>query len=182
LAPRQCESEADCQANAGCFADEISGINEFGELNTICHCFLEYVVDNTTASFPRTGECIHYRDVPCNVNTEINCFEDQEEWGICPYCRAFKHTDDFGGILELGNYVSGSGDFIAGDPMVFEGGDPVNCQGNVARSSVGYWYCWYDAFDDIVDLNHIELFWSEIPLCHYSVYIYTPLACDWAKP
>jgi len=113
---------------------------------------------------------------------EVNCFEDSAEWGICPYCRAYKHTDAFGGILELGNYVSGSGDFLTGDPMVFEGGDPVNCQGNVPRSSVGYWYCWYDAFDDIVDLNYIELFWSEIPLCHYSVYIYTPLACDWAKP
>ena len=69
--------------------------------------------------------------------------------------KAFKHTDDFGGILELGNYVSGSGEFIAGDPMVFEGGDPVNCQGNVPRSSVGYWYCWYDAFSEIVDLNHM---------------------------
>ena len=87
LAPRQCESEADCQENAGCFADELTGINEFGELNTICHCFLEYVVDNSTASFPKTGDCIHYRDVPCNVNTEVNCFEDSSEWGICPYCR-----------------------------------------------------------------------------------------------
>jgi len=116
---------------------------------------LEYVVDNTTASFPKTGDCIHYRDVPCNVNTEVNCFDDSAEWGICPYCRAYKHTDAFGGILELGNYVSGSGDFLTGDPMVFEGGDPVNCQGNVPRSSVGYWYCWYDAFDDIVDLNYM---------------------------
>ena len=74
------------------------------------------------------------------------------------FFKAFKHTDDFGGILELGNYVSGTGDFIAGDPMVFTGGDPINCQGDAGvngRSSIGYWYCWYDAFDEVVDLNHM---------------------------
>ena len=71
------------------------------------------------------------------------------------FFKAFKRTDVSGGILELGNFVSGTGDFIAGDPMVFTGGDPINCQGDVARSSVAYWQCWYDTFDEVVDLNHM---------------------------
>jgi hypothetical protein len=40
----------------------------------------------------------------------------------------------------------------SGDPMVFEGGDDANC--NVDRTSEAYWYCWYDARDDIVHLDY----------------------------
>jgi len=98
------------------------------------------------------------------------------------FFQAFKHHSDFGGILELGNYVSGTGLFADSDPMIFEGGDDVNCQNGKERSSQGYWYCWYDAFEEVVDLDHVELFWYEEPLCEYFVYIYTPLACDWARP
>merc|ERR1712008_410377 len=61
--PVQCESGADCQNNAGCFADEVAIINGDG-------------------SFPTAGDCIHYKDVLCNVDTEVNCFEDSEEWGV----------------------------------------------------------------------------------------------------
>jgi hypothetical protein len=62
------------------------------------------------------------------------------------------YHEDHGGILELGNYVSGKGVFDS-DPMIYEGGSDVNCI--VPRSSKGYWYCWYDAFDEIVSLDHL---------------------------
>jgi len=65
--------------------------------------------------------------------------------------------------------------------MVFEGGSDENCDG-VERSSEAFWYCWYDARDDIVDLDKVETLWIEDPLCHYIAYIYTPLACPWALP
>ena len=71
------------------------------------------------------------------------------------FFQAFKHHSDFGGILELGNYVSGTGLFADSDPMIFEGGDDVNCQNGKERSSQGYWYCWYDAFEEVVDLDHV---------------------------
>jgi len=108
------------------------------------------------------------------------CHETTDHWGVCPYCRAFKHTDEFGGELDLGNYVSGSG--FGSDPMVFNNGDAVNCGNGNPRSSDAYWYCWYDAKEDSdpVPLDSIDMFWLEDPLCHYSVYIYTPMACDFA--
>jgi len=147
---------------------------------TICHCFIGFVLDNSTAEYPKTGTCINLRTATCDSSSEINCFEDTDLWGVCPYCRAFKHHEDHGGELNLGEYVSGEGDFINGDPMVFEGGDDANC--NVDRTSEAYWYCWYDARDDIVHLDYYELLWLEDPLCHYIAYIYTPLACPWALP
>jgi len=64
--------------------------------------------------------------------------------------------------------------------MIFEGGSDANC--NVERDSEAYWYCWYDAYDDIVSLDHVYTLWLEDPLCHYIAYIYTPLACAWALP
>ena len=68
--------------------------------------------------------------------------------------QAFKHREDHSGELSLGQYVSGEGDFINLDPMVFEGGSDAHC-GGVARSSEAYWYCWYDDRTDIVSLDHV---------------------------
>jgi len=174
-----CADNSECQENAGCFADETTFLAT-GELTTLCHCYLGYVLDNSTADFPKTGTCNNLRTGQCDLTSEVNCYEDADLWGICPYCRAFKHHVDHGGELDLGTYVSGEGDIDTFDPMVFEGGSDTNC--NVDRTSEGFWYCWYDARDNVVDLDYVELFWLENPLCHYIVYIYTPLACDWAKP
>ena len=55
--------------------------------------------------------------------------------------------------MSLGTYVSGEGDFNNGDPMIFKGGDDANC--NVARTSEAYWYCWYNAYPEIVSLDHM---------------------------
>ena len=55
--------------------------------------------------------------------------------------------------MSLGTYVSGEGDFNTGDAMVFEGGDSANC--NVDRTSEAYWYCWYNAYTEIVSLDHM---------------------------
>ena len=37
--------------------------------------------------------------------------------------------------------------------MIFKGGDDANC--NVARTSEAYWYCWYNAYSEIVSLDHM---------------------------
>ena len=47
--------------------------------------------------------------------------------------------------MSLGEYVSGEGIYDS-DPMVFTGGDPINCGNGADRSSIAYWYCWYTAF------------------------------------
>ena len=59
--------------------------------------------------------------------------------------QAFKFQNDYGGILSLGEYGSGEGIYDS-DPMVFTGGDPINCGNGADRSSIAYWYCWYTAF------------------------------------
>jgi hypothetical protein len=79
-------------------------------------------------------------------------FYYEVQYFMTNFIKAFKHHEDHGGELNLGSYVSGEGDFINGDPMVFEGGDDANC--NVDRTSEAYWYCWYDARDDIVHLDY----------------------------
>ena len=61
--------------------------------------------------------------------------------------KAFKFQGDYGSELSLGTYTSGEGIFDS-DPMMFEGGDSINCGGGVGRSSIAYWYCWYTAFPD----------------------------------
>jgi len=110
------------------------------------------------------------------------CLEDINGWGVCPYCRAYKHHDDHGGTLSLGNYVSGSGDVQTDDPMIFEDGSAENCGGK-QRSSIAFWYCWYDSSTrqaTIVALDFVEILWYEDVPCEYAAYVYTPLACDWA--
>merc|ERR1712013_447553 len=124
-----CASDDDCQDNAGCFADEVNIDPLDPVIHTICHCFLGFVVDNSTADFPKTGTCNNLRTAECDDSSEVNCYEDEDLWGVCPYCRAFKHHVDHGGELDLGHYVGGEGGFLEGDPMIFEGGDDTNCNG-----------------------------------------------------
>jgi len=165
------------------------GVDITTDIITICHCYVGFALDNSTGNFtfPHTGVCVDLRDQSiCDPSLEAHnaphgaCYEDDDEWGVCPYCHAYKHHEDHGGILSLGEYVSGEGTYDD-DPMVFEGGSSTNCA--TERSSIAFWYCWYNAYPNIiVDLHHVELFWGEDPLCSYQVYIYTPLACDWALP
>ena len=61
--------------------------------------------------------------------------------------QAFKSQGDDGGELSLGTYTSGEGIFDR-DPMMFEGGDSINCGNGEERSTIAYWYCWYTAFPD----------------------------------
>ena len=82
-----CLDESDCQENAGCFADELNFDPLSFEINTICHCFLGFYLDNTTAEFPRTGVCIDRRTTPCHNEEQTNCIEDDQGLGICPYCK-----------------------------------------------------------------------------------------------
>ena len=56
------------------------------------------------------------------------------------------------GLVELGYYVSGQGSFDSGDPMVFSGG-AGDC--GSGRASEAYWYCWYDAYDQVVPLDFV---------------------------
>ena len=69
--------------------------------------------------------------------------------------QAYKYQADYGGELSLGNYVSGEGTFDS-DPMIFEGGDSINCGNGQERDSIAYWYCWYTAFpDEVVALDYM---------------------------
>ena len=61
--------------------------------------------------------------------------------------KGFKVGGDDEGELNLGTYNSGEGIFDS-DPMMFEGGDSINCGNGQDRSSVAYWYCWYTAFPE----------------------------------
>jgi len=176
-----CFSADDCQDNSLCYLDEAYLVNT-GIQRTICQCNLGYWpvigVDPTNDVYPKTGTCVNQRTDGCLLPD--TCMEDTNHWGVCPYCRAFKHTDDFGGELSLGTYVSGEGTFDS-DPMVFSGGDSINCGNGAQRSSVAYWYCWYlgeGKGTEIVPLNSFDIFWQEEDICSYSVYIYTPLACQ----
>ena len=83
----QCERDSDCQDNAGCFdANEIDPITN--KSMRTCHCFLGYLLDNTTASFPKTGTCENLRTRACTGDTSKDfCITNTEGWGVCPYCR-----------------------------------------------------------------------------------------------
>ena len=83
----QCERDSDCQDNAGCFDDnEIDPITN--KSMKTCHCFLGYLLDNTTASFPKTGTCENLRTRACSGDTSKDfCVTNTEGWGVCPYCR-----------------------------------------------------------------------------------------------
>jgi len=143
-----------------------------GEPKTTCYCGLGYILDNSTANFPITGTCEDLRTRACTKTENDYCITNTEGWGVCPYCRAFKFQNDYGGILSLGEYVSGEGIYDS-DPMVFTGGDPINCGNGADRSSIAYWYCWYTAFPSPdVPLDEIFVLWSEDPLCSYQAYIY----------
>ena len=84
--PKQCLDDSDCQDNAGCFATEEIDPLTF-ECVTTCHCYMGYLLDNGTASFPKTGFCEDLRTRECTGTDSDYCYENDEEWGICPYCR-----------------------------------------------------------------------------------------------
>ena len=67
--------------------------------------------------------------------------------------QADKYHDDHGGVLLLGYYDSGPGVWYTDEPQYYTGGTDTNCYKE--RSAKAYWYCWYDAYDDIVPLDHV---------------------------
>ena len=48
---------------------------------------MDYLLDNGTASFPKTGFCEDLRTRECTRTDSDFCYENDELWGICPYCR-----------------------------------------------------------------------------------------------
>jgi len=178
-----CELDTDCQENAYCFLDEVH-LENTGEQKTDCICRIGMYPELGRVPaddvYPKTGYCIDATIEGACKFPEL-CITDDYGWGICPYCRAFKYHSDHGGELSLGKYVSGHGSFD--DPQVYSEGDSVNCGNSAKRSSEAVWYCYYWAFgdDEIVPLNYLEMFWIEDPLCHYTAYLYTPMACLFAE-
>ena len=92
--PEPCLEDSDCQDNAGCFAtDEIDPVTF--QYVTTCHCFMGYLLDDTTASFPKTGFCEDLRTRECTRTDSDYCYQNDELWGICPYCRVSSHLIRF---------------------------------------------------------------------------------------
>ena len=85
----QCATDSDCQENAGCFLVEPIELDPVTfEPKTTCHCKLGYLLDNSTASFPKTGFCENLRTRACTGDTSKDyCITNTEGWGVCPYCR-----------------------------------------------------------------------------------------------
>jgi len=85
----QCTTDSECQENAGCFIIEPLELDPItGAPKTTCHCGLGYLLDNSTASYPKTGTCENLRTRPCTGNTATDyCITNTEGWGVCPYCR-----------------------------------------------------------------------------------------------
>jgi len=178
-----CQDDAECQDNALCFLDEVHLVAT-GETKNDCVCKLGYHPELGRNAeddvYPKTGYCVDLTQEDACKYPDM-CIETADNWGICPYCRAFKYHDEHGGYISLGNYVSGSGSSMD-DKQTFANGDSVNCGNGADRSSEAVWYCYYTAFGDdpVVALNKLDMLWVEDPLCHYTAYLYTPMACDFA--
>jgi len=164
-----CCGSQDCQENAGCFLDE--GSRQF---RTKCQCYLGHALTpDEQAPLPITGQCKKMEDLAKEVSDckDSVCFSTpSESYKVCPYCQVFK------GDESLGLYTSGHGDFHMEEPMLFSGSS-ADC--NNTNTEV-YWYCWYDVYDDIVDLAQTYLVVEEADACDHYAYIYTPLACSFA--
>ena len=94
--------------------------------------------------------------------------------------------------ISFGSYTGGDGDYYGeAGPMQFESGSEEGCDN--PRSSDLYFLCLETVALDhvsvsrfischtitLIFLRFIE--WvGEDPLCHFTAYIYTPLACYWA--
>jgi len=165
-----CCGSQDCQENAGCFLDE--GSRQF---RTRCQCYLGHALTpDEQAPLPITGQCKKVEDLAKEVSDckDSLCFSTPtDSYTVCPYCQVFK------GDVSLGSYDSGDGIFHTEEPMLFIGSSTPEC--NNTNTEV-YWYCWYDVYDDIVDLSQTFLVVEEAEDCDHYAYIYTPLACPFA--
>jgi len=158
-----CCKESDCQEHAGCFQDELSDT-----FKTYCQCYLGYYLDNSTSSLPMTGDCRAMKD----CSDTYTCYEN-DDYKLCPYCQVLDKAGTQDSII--GWYNSGEGVFDS-DPMVFLGSSS-DCQ----EEYVGiFWYCWYDAVQDVVDANQYYILVENMEECEHWAYIYTPLACPFA--
>lgn len=164
-----CCEQADCQTNAGCFLDELSPF-----FKTSCRCYLSYTLDITSpdVSLPKTGSCLAISSIDCS--TSESCYSDTTGYTVCPYCTVTREGEGL-----LGNYVGGHGDFVADDMMEFTGSTP-SCP-SMSDYTGMFWYCWYDALDEVVDVSQTYLMVEEVEPCTRFAYVYTPLACDYAK-
>jgi len=167
-----CCGSQDCQENAGCFLDEASS-----QFRTRCQCYLGYgLTPDEQAPLPISGQCKKLEALAEEVSDckDSVCFSTpSESYTVCPYCQVFK------GDMTLGSYKSGNGIFQTEEPMLFIGSSTPECTNNTSMEV--YWYCWYDMYDDIVDLSQTFLVVEEAEDCEHYAYIYTPLACPFAS-
>merc|ERR1712106_17971 len=161
-----CCDETDCQEHAGCFLDELSDA-----FKTNCQCYLGHSLDDSISSLPKTGDCHDMKTQDCSSTSA--CFETNE-YKLCPFCHVAKKIGAQDTII--GQYDSGEGMFSSDDPMIFTGSSS-----ECTKETTGvFWYCWYDAMDQVVDLNQAYVLVEETDVCEHWAYIYTPLACPFA--
>ena len=169
-----CCNEDDCQENAGCFFDELSAT-----VKTYCKCFLGYYLSPDNSSMPATGECKDMKTQVCSSTSSDGCYND-EDYIIFPYCKVFEKTT--AEIALLGTYVKGEGTYDTDptDPMMYIG-PSTSCPEEEQAMEV-FWYCWYNEREEVVDPSHADLVVVDGEEdCQHLAYIYTPLACDYAK-
>jgi len=162
-----CCSKADCQPNAGCFLDKQKSFTL-----TSCSCKVNFLLDTSTYNWldaPRTGTCDSLAELGCSPFSP--CYSEAG-LTICPFCSVTREGE------EIGLYSGGTGDLLhddlSGDPMLFLGSSG-QCEEEVTEM---FWYCWYDASHQVVDLSQTMVAIQDNGPCQRWAYIYTPLACS----
>jgi len=189
----KCQSAEDCKSNQVCYLptneckDQLTfslrqtsscqnstmcGNNQVC-YNKECVCALGYI--------EKSSECVALKSLNCTETFNSSKIVDTSFWGVQPFCVAWGNNTVFGGAngkLLYGNYESGSGS--EDDPMMFTGGSSANC--GKSRSAELIYECFCDEYPKDCETktpvwNTTTLWWGEFRPCHYSAYVFSPLAC-----
>lgn len=154
-----CTQATDCNIGEVCYLPTKS-----------CVCDLGYI--------EQAGECVLHSAIQCwttlSNDTKI---ADEAHWGIIPYCGSWGiHPVNTGEKMSYGYYISGTG-LTDDDPMKFIEGSRYSCDRE--RSAEMYYSCYCEEYSCTTEpeWNTTTLWWGEFDPCHYTAYVYSPLAC-----
>lgn len=153
-----CTKASDCKDGQVCYL-----------ATKTCVCDLGYIEQASSCKAHSTITC----KTALSNDTKI---ADGDHWGVHPYCDSWGIHPKDGEKMSYGHYTSGSGRYDD-DPMKFTEGSLYSCQSK--RSAEMYYSCYCDEYSCTTepDWNTIALWWGEFKPCHYTAYVYSPLAC-----